>query len=87
MRSAPCCQTLIEASLFCSNCIVFVSIRDYLNDLTIGWQNLNPLSHHNPTLAPQARASGENLNYVTLAPQARASGENLNYVTLAPQAG
>ena len=41
------------------------------NDLTIGWQNLNP---PNATLAPQARqarASGENLNYVTLAPQAR----------------
>ena len=53
-----------------------------------GWQNLNPLSHPNTTLAPQerqARASGENLNYVTLVPQARlarASGENLNYVTL-----
>ena len=27
----------------------------------------------------QARASGENFNYVTLAPQARPSGENLNY--------
>ena len=36
------------------------------NDLTIGWQKLNPLSHPNATLAPQARASGENLNYVTL---------------------
>ena len=63
-----------------------------LNDVTIGWKNLNPLSHPNVTLAPQARqarASGENLNYGTLAPQARlarASGENLNYVTLAPQA-
>ena len=42
------------------------------NDLTIGWQNLNPLSHPNATLAPQAR-------------QARASSENLNYMTLAPQ--
>ena len=52
------------------------------NDLTVGWQNLNPLSHPNATLAPQARqarASGENLNYVTLAPQARPSGEILNY--------
>ena len=54
------------------------------NDLTIGWQNLNLLSHPNTTLAPQARqarASGENLNYTTLpsqARQARASGENLN---------
>ena len=45
------------------------------NDLTIGCQNLNPLSHPNPTLAPQARASGANLNYVTLAPQARPSGK------------
>ena len=52
------------------------------NNLTIGWQNLNPLNHPNATLAPQAwqaRASGENLNYITLAPQARPSGENLNY--------
>ena len=40
------------------------------NDHTKGWQNLNPLSHPNATLAPQAR-------------QARASGENFNYVTLA----
>ena len=44
-----------------------------INILTIGWQNLNPLSQRNATLAPQAR-------------QARASGENLNYVTLAPLA-
>ena len=45
------------------------------NDLTIGWQKLNPLSHpNNATLDPQtrqARASGESLNYMTLAPQAR----------------
>ena len=34
------------------------------NDLTIGWQKLNPLSHQNTTLAPQAR-------------QARASGEHM----------
>ena len=33
-----------------------------INDLTIGWQNQNPLSHPNATLAPQAR-------------QARASSE------------
>ena len=54
-----------------------------LNDLTIGWQNLNPLSHLNTTLATQARqarASGENLNYATLATQARPSGEILNYL-------
>ena len=39
------------------------------------------LSHPNATLTPQARqarASGENLNYLTLAPQARTS-EILNY--------
>ena len=35
-----------------------------LNDLTIGWQNLNPLSHPNTTLF-------ENLNYATLASQGR----------------
>ena len=37
-----------------------------LNDLTEGWQNLNPLSP-NATLAPQAwqaRASGEISNYL-----------------------
>ena len=34
------------------------------NDLTIGWQNLNLLSHPNATLAPQARTSGEILNYL-----------------------
>ena len=49
---------------------------DSINDLTIGCQNLNLLSQPNATLAPkarqrQARASGENLNYVTLAPKAR----------------
>ena len=43
-----------------------------MNYLAIGWQNLNPLSHPNEILAPQAR-------------QARASGEYLNYMTLAPQ--
>ena len=45
--------------------------------ILVGWQNLNLLSQPNATLAPkvmQARASGENMNYVTLAPQARASG-------------
>ena len=37
-----------------------------INDLTIGWQNLNLLSHPNATLAPQtrqARPSDEILNY------------------------
>ena len=40
----------------------------------VGWQNLNLLSLLNATLvtqAKQARAIGENMNYVTLAPQAR----------------
>ena len=56
------------------------------NDFTIGWQNLNPLSPLDATLAPQARqvrASSENLKYMTLAPQARqarASGGILNYL-------
>ena len=53
------------------------------NDLTVGRQKLNPLSHQNATLAPQARASGENWNNVTLTPQARQarlSGEILNYL-------
>ena len=52
------------------------------NYLTVGWQNLNPLSHPKATLAPQARqarVSGENFNYETLAPQARPSGEILNF--------
>ena len=55
------------------------------NDLTIELQNLNPLSHHNATLAQQtrqARASGENLKYMTPAPQTRQamqSGEIFNY--------
>ena len=44
----------------------------HFNDLTIGWQNLNLLSHVHATLAQQAR-------------QAKDSGKNLNYVTLAPQ--
>ena len=52
---------------------------DITNDHTIGWQKL---SHPTATLAPQARqarASGENLNYVTLTPQARqASGKISN---------
>ena len=47
--------------------------------IIIGWQNLNLQSHPNATLAPQARASGENLNYVALAPQARPSSEMMNY--------
>ena len=55
-----------------------------INDLNIGWQILNPLSHPNATQVPKARqamasGSSENLNYVTLAPQVRQSGEILNY--------
>ena len=37
-----------------------------INDLTLGWQDLNLLSHPNATLATQtrqARASGATLNY------------------------
>ena len=52
------------------------------SDDTIGYQILNLLSQPNATLAPQARqarASGENLNYVTPALQARPSDEILNY--------
>ena len=52
------------------------------NDHVQDGKNSNPLSHPNATLAPQARqarASGENLNYMTLAPQARLSSEILNY--------
>ena len=41
--------------------------QEWSNDLTIGWQNLNLLSHSNATLVPQAR-------------QARASGEISNYL-------
>ena len=40
-----------------------ISQQSRANDLTIGRQNLNQLSHPNATLAPkarQARASGEN---------------------------
>ena len=53
------------------------------NDLTIGWQKLNQLSHPNATIASQARQarpSGENLNYMTIAPQVRPSSEILNYL-------
>ena len=60
-----------------------VGDRDGNNDHTIGCQNLNPLSHPNATIAPQARqakASFENLNYVTLASQVRPSGEILNFL-------
>ena len=32
--------------------------------ISIGWQNLNPLSHPNAKPAPQARPSGEILNYL-----------------------
>ena len=38
------------------------------------------MCHPNATLAPPARASGENLHYMALAPQARPSDEILNYL-------
>ena len=72
--------------IFSSSTLHFLHSVLIANDLTIGWQNLNLLSHPNTTLAPQARqarVSGENLNYMTLAPQARQarpSGEILNYL-------
>ena len=56
--------------------------KSFVNDLSVGWQNLNLLSHPYATLAPQtrqSRASAENLKYLTLAPQERPSGEILNY--------
>ena len=56
-----------------------VIIRVWTINHTVECQNLNPLSHPNATLAPQARqarASGENLNYVTLVPQARQARSN-----------
>ena len=67
-----------------SDFILFLNSLDsnIFNDLTIGWQNLNLLSHPNATIARQARTSGGNLNYTTLAPQvrqARPKGEILNY--------
>ena len=54
-----------------SNCVSWSNQCVWGNDHTIGWQNWNPLSHPIATLALQARASGENFNYMTLAPQAR----------------
>ena len=63
-------------------CILHPETR-VTNDYSIGWQNLYLLSQPNAVLAPQARASVENFNYVTLAPQARQarlSGEILNYL-------
>ena len=68
--------------LFICQCFEYITTPQ-LNDLTKGWQNLNPLSHPNATLVPQARqarASGENLNYTTLAtlaPQARQAGPSV----------
>ena len=51
-----------------------------VNDLTIGWQHLNLLSHRNMyNTSVTIKASGEK-NYVTLALQARPSGETLNYL-------
>ena len=42
---------------------------ELFNDITVEWKILNPLSHTNATLVPQAR-------------QARSSGENLNMLHL-----
>ena len=69
-------HSLVAQNKLNLNRIIFMTHSQcaWLNDHTIGWQNLNLLSQHNATIlqqARQARASGENLNYVTLAPQAR----------------
>ena len=58
---------------------ILVIITETLPMIFLGWQNLYLLSHPLAPQAKQARASGENLNYVTLVPQARPSGEILNY--------
>ena len=58
----------------CSEQAVTLSELSFFNDHTVGWQKSNLLSHPNATLAPQARqarASGENFNYVTPATEAR----------------
>ena len=50
-----------------------------LKDKAIGWPLSHPnatLAQHSSL----ARASSKNLNYATLAPQARPSGEILNYL-------
>ena len=56
-------------------CILHPETR-VTNDYSIGWQNLYLLSQPNAVLAPQARASVENFNYVTLAPQERPLAES-----------
>ena len=56
-----------------------------LNDLTIGWQNINPLSHPSATVVPQirqARASGENLNYMTLVHKQGKQGQVVKFLTM-----
>ena len=57
---------------------------DLHNDHIIGWQKINPLSHPDATLAPQAMKEGpvvKNLNYVTLAPHARQARPNCEIYT------
>ena len=60
--------------------LTYLETWDYANDLTIGWQNLYPLSHPNGTLAPQARQSGEILNYL-LGCQSDILVRSLDYTT------
>ena len=50
-------------SLSSEQCIRFVIRSVMTNDLAIGWQNLNSLSHPNATLAPQARQAGPVVKY------------------------
>ena len=67
-------QKLVACAALLSSEMSHDSVWHSLN--SIGWQNLNLLSHPNETLALQVRqatASGENLNYTTLAPNARPS--------------
>ena len=51
---------MLEATL---RDVLELYILGQFNDLTLGWRHLNLLSHPNATLAQQARASGEILNY------------------------
>ena len=52
-RELACSSTEVSILLDCQQTINTLSLRDSFNDLTIGWQNLNLLSHPNATLAQQ----------------------------------
>ena len=79
----PCHVSLVQLIFDYKELLPGLHPSHQSNDHTVGWRNLNLLSHPNAKLVLQARqasASGENLNYVTLAPQVRPSGEVLNYL-------